>query len=96
MATGAVLSHADKLADARSVELPYVGIAIVLLLLAVAIAKLKLPDIGAATARVAAQERKKLSLWKHRNLVWGDTCDFHVPDRGDRCRQPLHQFHQKP
>jgi MFS transporter, FHS family, L-fucose permease len=71
MITGAVLSHADRLADARSVELPYIGIAAVLVVLAFAIAKLKLPDIGGATARVAAQERKKLSLWKHRNLVWG-------------------------
>jgi FHS family L-fucose permease-like MFS transporter len=71
MVAGTVLSHAERLADARSVELPYVGIAAVLLLLAVAIAFLKLPDIGGATARVAAAERKKLSLWKHRNLVWG-------------------------
>jgi MFS transporter, FHS family, L-fucose permease len=71
MVAGAVLSHADRLADARSVELPYIGIAVVLLLLAVAIAKLKLPDIGGATARVAAAERKKLSLWNHRNLVFG-------------------------
>ena len=70
-ASDTVLSQADKLADARSVELPYIGIAIVLLLLAAIFAKLKLPDLGAATRRVAKEERKKLSLWKHRNLVWG-------------------------
>ena len=68
---GAVLSHADRLADARSVELPYVGIAVVLLLLAVVIAKLKLPEVGVATARATGDARKKLSLWKHRNLVFG-------------------------
>ena len=67
----AALTEAEKLADARSVELPYIGIAIVLILLAVVFARLKLPDLGAATRRVAKEERKKLSLWKHRNLVWG-------------------------
>src|SRR4051812_24024984 len=70
-AAGTVLSQADKIADARSVELPYVGIAIVLLLLAVVIARLRLPDLGNATRRVTTAERKKLSLWKHRNLVFG-------------------------
>jgi FHS family L-fucose permease-like MFS transporter len=70
-ATDAVLSQADKIADARSVELPYIGIAIVLLLLAAIFSRLKLPDLGAAAKRVAKEERKKLSLWKHRNLVWG-------------------------
>jgi FHS family L-fucose permease-like MFS transporter len=70
-ASDAVLSQADKIADARSVELPYIGIAIVLLILAGVFAMLKLPDLGAATRRVAKEERKKLSLWKHKNLVWG-------------------------
>ncbi len=70
-AAGTVLSEADKIADARSVELPYIGIAIVLLLLAVIFSLLKLPDLNANAKRVAREERKKLSLWKHRNLVWG-------------------------
>jgi FHS family L-fucose permease-like MFS transporter len=68
---GAVLTAADKIADARSVELPYIGIAIVLLLLAAIFSVLKLPDLSASAKRVARDERKKLSLWKHRNLVWG-------------------------
>jgi FHS family L-fucose permease-like MFS transporter len=68
---GAVLSAADKIADARSVELPYIGIAIVLLVLAVIFSILKLPDLNASAKRVAREERRKLSLWKHRNLVWG-------------------------
>jgi FHS family L-fucose permease-like MFS transporter len=68
---GTVLSAADKIADARSVELPYIGIAIVLLLLAAIFSVLKLPDLNASAKRVAREERKKLSLWKHRNLVWG-------------------------
>jgi FHS family L-fucose permease-like MFS transporter len=66
-----VLSQADKIADARSVELPYIGIALVLILLAVIFSFLKLPDLSGNAKRVAKEERKKLSLWKHRNLVWG-------------------------
>ena len=68
---GTVLTQADRLADARSVELPYLGIAAVLILLAVLFSFLKLPDLGTATKRLAGAERKKLSLWKHRNLVFG-------------------------
>jgi FHS family L-fucose permease-like MFS transporter len=68
---GAALTGAEKLADARSVELPYIGIAIVLIILALVFSRLKLPDLGAGARRVAKEERKKLSLWKHRNLVWG-------------------------
>src|SRR5690606_39273464 len=30
-----------------------------------------LPALGSATSRVAKEERKKHSLWKHRNLVLG-------------------------
>src|SRR6185437_14072917 len=70
-AAGTILTPAQKLADARSVELPYLGIAAVLILLAVLFAFLKLPDLGSATKRLAGEERKKLSLWKHRNLVFG-------------------------
>jgi len=70
-AAGTILTPAEKLADARSVELPYLGIAAVLILLAVLFAFLKLPDLGNATKRLAGAERKKLSLWKHRNLVFG-------------------------
>jgi MFS transporter, FHS family, L-fucose permease len=70
-ASDTVLTAADKIADARSVELPYVGIAVVLLLLAAVFSVLKLPDLNANAKRVAREERKKISLWGHRNLVWG-------------------------
>jgi FHS family L-fucose permease-like MFS transporter len=69
-AAGTILTPAQKLADARSVELPYLGIAALLIALAVIFSFLKLPDLGSATKRLAAEERKKLSLWKHRNLVF--------------------------
>ena len=42
-----------------------------LLLLAGIFSVLKLPDLNASAKRVAREERKKLSLWGHRNLVWG-------------------------
>ncbi len=70
-ATSAALTHAQRLADAHSVELPYLLIAIVLALLAVVIARFKLPDFAPASRRGAAAERKTQSLWRHRNLVFG-------------------------
>ncbi|PZU09299.1 sugar MFS transporter [Sphingomonas sp.] len=68
---GTILSQADRLADAQSVVLPYVLVACVLVVLAIVIARFPLPAIGMASSRVAKEERKKHSLWKHRNLVFG-------------------------
>ncbi len=70
-ATGTVLTEAERLADAQSVILPYVLVAIVLVVLAVVIARFPLPAMGSSTSRVAKEERKNHSLWKHRNLVFG-------------------------
>jgi MFS transporter, FHS family, L-fucose permease len=66
-----VLTPAERLADAQSVILPYVLVAGVLLVLAIVIARFPLPAMGAATSRIAKEERRNHSLWKHRNLVWG-------------------------
>jgi FHS family L-fucose permease-like MFS transporter len=66
-----VLTEAQRLADAQSVILPYVLVAVVLVILAVVIARFPLPAMGQATSRVAREERKHHSLWKHRNLVFG-------------------------
>jgi len=68
---GTVLTPAERLADAQSVILPYVLVAIVLVVLAVVIARFPLPAMGAATSRLAKEERRHHSLWKHRNLVFG-------------------------
>jgi FHS family L-fucose permease-like MFS transporter len=46
-------------------------VAIVLAVLAVVIARFPLPAMGSATSRVAKEERKHHSLWRHRNLVFG-------------------------
>lgn len=68
---GAVLTPAERLADAQAVQLPYLIVAAVLVVLAIVIARFRLPDMGTATRRVSAEERKGHSLWHHRNLVFG-------------------------
>jgi FHS family L-fucose permease-like MFS transporter len=66
-----VLTAAERLADAHSVQLPYLIVAGVLMLLAVVISRFPLPAMGAATRAAAKEERKNHSLWAHRNLVFG-------------------------
>ena len=68
---GTELTQAQRLADAQATELPYVLVAVVLVIIAIVIWKSNLPALGSATSRVAKEERKTLSLWKHRNLVLG-------------------------
>lgn len=70
-AEGTQLSHAQHMADAQATQLPYLIVATVLAVLAVTIARSRLPALGGATRRANAQERKHLSLWKHPNLVFG-------------------------
>lgn len=65
------LSAAQRLADAQSVQMPYILIAGVLVVIAVTIALFKLPQLGSATNRIAADERRRHSLFQHRNLVFG-------------------------
>ncbi len=67
----AALTLEQRMADAQSVQLPYFIVAIVLVILAVVIARYKLPDLDAATRRLDATQRKHHSLWRHRNLVLG-------------------------
>ncbi|MEO5640688.1 MAG: sugar MFS transporter [Sphingomicrobium sp.] len=68
---GAVLTQAQRLADAHSVVLPYVIVAVVLVILAIVISRFPLPAMGGATSRASKAERKNHSLWRHRNLVFG-------------------------
>ena len=69
--SGAMLSAAERIADARAVQLPYVIVAGVLILLAALFLSVHLPDMGRETRRVSAEERRGHSLWRHRNLVLG-------------------------
>jgi FHS family L-fucose permease-like MFS transporter len=64
------LTAAERLADAQSVQLPYLLIAIVLAGLAIVIARFRLPEMAPAARRSVAEERHHHSLWRHRNLVF--------------------------
>jgi MFS transporter, FHS family, L-fucose permease len=68
---GTPVSYDQRMADALATQLPYILVAIVLVILAVVIARANLPTLGEETRRANAAERKHLSLWKHRNLVFG-------------------------
>ena len=68
---GTELTAAQKLADAQATELPYMLVAAVLVVIAIIIWRAKLPAMGAATRKASVEERKSLSLWDHKNLVYG-------------------------
>jgi FHS family L-fucose permease-like MFS transporter len=68
---GVTLTHAERLADAHSVILPYALVAVVLVVLAVVFLRFPLPAMGGSNQRAAAEQRGQHSLWRHRNLVFG-------------------------
>jgi FHS family L-fucose permease-like MFS transporter len=79
-ATGATLTHAERLADAHSVILPYALVAGVLVVLAVVFLRFPLPAMGASAQKDREAQKAKGSFWKrfwhhplwqHRNLVFG-------------------------
>jgi FHS family L-fucose permease-like MFS transporter len=61
--------HAYRLHEAATVKMPYVGLGIALVLLAVVIGSFKLPKIPQAQHRIG--EKVNDSIWKHPNLVLG-------------------------
>ena len=75
LAAGTTLTAAERLADAQSVQLPYLIVAAILVVLAMVIARFPLPAMGGGAGdsakRAAKAERAGLSLWRHRNLVFG-------------------------
>ena len=71
MEGGTALSLEQRMADAQATQLPYILVAIVLLVIAVIISRAHLPTLGEETRRANAEERRHLSLWHHRNLVLG-------------------------
>jgi len=66
-----VLTQAERMADAQAVQLPYLIVAAVLVVLALVIARFPLPALNSATQRASKEQRGSMSLWKHRNLVFG-------------------------
>jgi MFS transporter, FHS family, L-fucose permease len=67
--------QAYRLQQASSVKLPYIGLSIALLVLAIVIAAAKLPNIPQAVRRGDLQEGGG-SVWKHRHLVLGAVAIF--------------------
>ncbi len=68
---GTEISLAQRMADAQATQMPYVLCAIVLIVIAFIIGRSSLPTLGEESRRANAEERKHLSLWRHRNLVFG-------------------------
>lgn len=73
---GTAISLEQRLADAQATQLPYILVAVVLVVLAFIIGHADLPTLGEDMRRANAAERKQLSLWKHRNLVFGAPAIF--------------------
>ena len=61
--------HSYRINQAASVKIPYIVISIALILLAVTIAKFKLPKIEQATG--SRNEHTNDSIWNHPNLLFG-------------------------
>ncbi len=61
--------RAYRLQEAATVKLPYIGLGIALVLLAIAIGSFKLPQIPQAQHKVG--EKVGDSIWKHPNLIFG-------------------------
>src|SRR5579862_646641 len=66
--------QAYRLHEAATVKLPYIGLGIALVLLAIAIGSFKLPTIEHAQHKVG--EKVNDSIWNHPNLVFGAIAIF--------------------
>jgi MFS transporter, FHS family, L-fucose permease len=73
MSPGAL--HTYRLQQASSVKLPYLGLSLTLLLLAMVIAAAKLPSIPQAV-RIKSSRDTGDRVWKHRHLVLGAVAIF--------------------
>jgi FHS family L-fucose permease-like MFS transporter len=73
LANGAVTTLADRMSDARAVQMPYLGIALLLLALSAVMWLTRLPDVQ---ARTAGKDQAKDSLWRHKALVLGAVAIF--------------------
>lgn len=71
--SGTVISVAERLADAKVVQAPYVGIAIVLLLIAGAIWIARLPKVA---THPESESEKRDSVWRHPLLTLGVVAIF--------------------
>jgi len=63
--------HSYRIQEASTVKLPYLLIAVALILLGVVIGRFKLPQIPGTEGGHKAQADSHDSIWRHRNLVLG-------------------------
>ncbi len=68
--------HAYRVEAASTVKLPYVLIAITLIVLGIVISRFKLPQIPEAEGGRATETGAHDSIWRHRNLVMGAIAIF--------------------
>jgi MFS transporter, FHS family, L-fucose permease len=66
--------QAYRLQEAATVKMPYVGLGVALVILAIAIGSFKLPKIEHAQHKVG--EKVNDSIWKHPNLIFGAIAIF--------------------
>jgi FHS family L-fucose permease-like MFS transporter len=66
--------QAFRVHEAATVKMPYVGLGIALVLLAIAIGSFKLPKIGHAQHPIG--QKVNDSIWKHPNLIFGAIAIF--------------------
>jgi FHS family L-fucose permease-like MFS transporter len=66
--------QAYRLHEAATVKLPYIGLGIALVLLAIVIGSFKLPKIPQAQHQIG--EKVNDSIWNHRNLIFGAIAIF--------------------
>jgi len=66
--------QAYRLQEAATVKMPYVGLGVALVVLAIAIGSFKLPKIEHAQHKVG--EKVNDSIWKHPNLIFGAIAIF--------------------
>ena len=66
--------QAYRLHEAATVKMPYVGLGVALVLLAIAIGSFKLPTIEHAQHKVG--EKVNDSIWRHPNLIFGAIAIF--------------------
>ena len=63
-------------AEAALVQIPYLGLAAMLFVIAVVFTLLRLPAVGAGERAAAAVDRPAESLWSHRHLMLGVVAIF--------------------
>ena len=67
------LTAAQRAADAQSVIAPYIGIIVVLIVLALVVFRFRLPNLDQGDGR---EDQSHGSIWEHRNLILGVAAIF--------------------